>query len=261
MDTENCIVRKLYVLVHGCCHGAWCWYKVKPRLESAGHQVTVLDLAAAGINMNKIEDFDTFSQYSEPLLQLLPTIPPNERVVLVGHSLGGLSIALAMDKFPQKIAVGVFLAAFVPDIERKPSYVIEKFNERTPAAEWLDTEFSKCGNRTSLLFGPNLLSTKLYQLSSAEDLELAKALIRPGSLFLEDLSRQKNFSKEGYGSVPRAFVVCTEDLIIPLEYQLWMVKNAGINDVLEIKGADHMAMLSKPQELCESLLQIAIKYA
>ena len=31
-------------------------------------------------------------------------------------------------------------------------------------------------------------------------------------------------------------------------------------DVVEIKGADHMAMLSKPQELCDSLLKIATKY-
>ena len=93
-----------------------------------------------------------------------------------------------------------------------------------------------------------------------QDLELAMTLLRPGSLFIEDLSQEKNFSKQGYGSVPRAFIVCTDDLGIPLEYQLWMIQNAGINDALEIKGADHMAMLSKPQELCDSLQQIVSKY-
>jgi len=118
--------KKHFVLVHGACHGAWCWYKLKPRLESAGHKVTALDLAASGINLQKIEDVHTFSHYSEPLLQLLATIPPNEKVILVGHSLGGLNIALAMDKFPEKVEVGVFLTAFVPDIEHQPSYVLEK---------------------------------------------------------------------------------------------------------------------------------------
>ncbi|KAL7240066.1 hypothetical protein ACSBR2_005848 [Camellia fascicularis] len=29
-----------FVLVHGACHGAWCWYKLKPLLESHGHKVT-----------------------------------------------------------------------------------------------------------------------------------------------------------------------------------------------------------------------------
>jgi pimeloyl-ACP methyl ester carboxylesterase len=108
------------------CHGAWCWYKVKPRLESAGHLVTVLDLAASGINLKKIEDVNTVLEYSEPLLQLMATIPPNEKVILVGHSLGGLNIALAMEKFPDKIAVGVFLTAFAPDIGHDASYVLGK---------------------------------------------------------------------------------------------------------------------------------------
>ncbi|CAJ1942709.1 unnamed protein product [Sphenostylis stenocarpa] len=210
---------KHFVLVHGACHGAWCWYKLKPLLEFAGHRVTVLDLAASGINLQKIEDVDTFSQYSEPLLQLLATIPPNEKVILVGHSLGGLNIALALDKFPEKVAVGVFLTAVTPDIEHKPSYVLEK------------------------------------------DLELAKSLLRPAFLFGEDLSQLENFSKQGYGSVPLAYIVCNEDLTISLSFQLWMIQNAAINDVLEIKGADHMPMFSKPQELCNSLLQIAAKYA
>ena len=78
ISSGNCVDRnrkKHYVLVHGACHGAWSWCKLKPRLESEGHKVTVLDLAASGINMKRIADVDTFSQYSEPLLQLMTTIP------------------------------------------------------------------------------------------------------------------------------------------------------------------------------------------
>ncbi|MED6120604.1 hypothetical protein PIB30_022262 [Stylosanthes scabra] len=96
-----------------------------------------------------------------------------------------------------------------------------------------------------------------YQLSSAEDLELAKSLVRRGSLFVEELSKAENFSKEGYGSVECAYVMCSDDLAIPVEFQQWMIQNAGVSDVREIKGADHMAMISKPQELCSCLLQIA----
>lgn len=79
---------------------------------------------------------------------------------------------------------------------------------------------------------------------------------------MEDLTQQNNlFSKQGYGSVPNAFIVCNEDVAIPLKFQLWMIQNGGINDVFEIDGADHTAMLSKPQQLCDSLYQIAAKYA
>ncbi|XP_052114717.1 putative inactive methylesterase 20 [Arachis duranensis] len=222
MSTNSTDSIKHFILVHGACHGAWCWYKIKPLLEASGHKVTVVDLAASGTNLKKIEDVETFSQYSEPLLEVMESLPPKEKVVLVGHSLGGLNIALAMEKFPTKVQVGVFLTAFVPDTQHKPSYVIEKVD--------------------------------------ASDFELIKCLIRPSSLFIEDLSQEKNFSKEGYGSISRAFVVCTEDLTISLEYQQLMIQNSGINDVMEINGADHMAMLCKPQELSDCLQQIAAKY-
>lgn len=94
-----------------------------------------------------------------------------------------------------------------------------------------------------------------------KDLELAKTLVRPSSLFKEDFSKANNFSNEGYGSVPRVFIVCDEDMITKKEFQRWMIDNGGPNDVMEIKGADHMAMFSKPQELCDCLLEIACKYA
>ncbi|KAJ7944383.1 Salicylic acid-binding protein 2 [Quillaja saponaria] len=189
--------QKHYVLVHGACHGAWCWHKLKPRLESAGHKVTILDLAASGINRKAIQDLHGIVDYSEPLLEFLASLPSNEKVVLVGHSLGGLNVALAMEKFPEKVALGVFLTAFMPDIEHKPSYVIDEFIKRIPIDGWLDAQFSSSGSLTTVSFGPKFLSTKLYQLCSIEDLELAKVLVRPGLLFTEDLSKAKNFTKEG----------------------------------------------------------------
>lgn len=194
------------------------------------------------------------------MLGFLASLDPNEKVVLVGHSFGGMSIALAMEKFPEKIEVGIFLAAFIPDTQHKPSYVLEQYIERYPVTGWLDTEFSFGGNKMLLLPGSKFLSTKFFQLCSIEDLELVKILIRTGSLFLEDLSEAKNLSKEGYGSVPRACIVANDDLAIPLEYEQWMIQNAGIDAVKVINGADHMAMLSKPQELCLSLLEIADKF-
>ncbi|XP_043708941.1 methylesterase 1-like [Telopea speciosissima] len=120
-----------FVLVHGACHGAWCWYKVKPVLESAGHRVTAIDLAASGINMAKMEEVHTFSDYTQPLIELMESLPPGEKVTLVGHSLGGINLALAMDKFPHKISVAVFLTANMPDSTHSPSYIIDEVTSRS----------------------------------------------------------------------------------------------------------------------------------
>ncbi|PKI66017.1 hypothetical protein CRG98_013602 [Punica granatum] len=252
---------KHFVLVHSACHGAWAWFKLKHRLESAGHRVTVLDLAASGTNPRPIHEVYTFKEYTQPLLDFLhAAVPPAETVVLVGHSFGGLSLALASDMFADKVSVAVFLSAFVPDTTHGPSYVLDRATK-----EMLDTQFRPYQNGekrgTSIFFGPMFLSSKLYQLSPVEDLELGKILVRPGSLFMDDLSRQQKLSEEGYGSVTRVCIVCSEDEVIPKDFQRWMIQNSGIKYVFEIGGADHMAMFSKPQELCECLLGIANRYA
>lgn len=117
---------KHFVLVHGVNHGAWCWYKLKAMLVAGGHRVTTVDLAASGINMKRIEDVHTFQAYSEPLMEVLASLPAEEKVILVGHSLGGVTLALAADKFPHKISVAVFVTAFMPDTTHRPSFVLEQ---------------------------------------------------------------------------------------------------------------------------------------
>ncbi|ESR49701.1 hypothetical protein CICLE_v10033393mg [Citrus x clementina] len=283
--------QKHFVLVHGSNHGAWCWYKVKPRLEAAGHRVTAMDLAASGINMKKIQDVRSFYEYNEPLLEILASLSADEKVILVGHSFGGLSVALAADKFPHKISVAIFLTAFMPDTKHQPSYVVERFSESIPREERLDTQYSIIDksnpSRMSILFGHKFLTLKLYQLSPPEiflsnitltcldifhhksiiifsgkiDLELAKMLVKPGLLFTDELSKANEFSNEGYGSVKRDFVGSDKDNCIPKEFQQWMIQNNPVNEVMAIKGADHMAMLSKPQPLSDCFSQIAHKYA
>ncbi|KAJ0661423.1 putative alpha/beta hydrolase-1 [Helianthus annuus] len=162
-----------FILVHGACHGSWCWFKLKPLLEAAGHHVSAFDLTASGTNLQVIQQVATLADYTMPLLDFIATLPLDEKVVLVGHSLGGMNIALAMEKFPQKVSVGVFLTAFMPDTDHKPSYVLDQYNEITPAEAWLDTKFlpydaDQPDSEMSMFFGPKFLSSKLYQLTSAE---------------------------------------------------------------------------------------------
>ncbi|MBT3661687.1 MAG: alpha/beta fold hydrolase, partial [Rhodospirillaceae bacterium] len=37
-----------FVLVHGAYHAAWCWQRVVPVLEQAGHRVSAPDLPGHG---------------------------------------------------------------------------------------------------------------------------------------------------------------------------------------------------------------------
>jgi pimeloyl-ACP methyl ester carboxylesterase len=97
---------------------------------------------------------------------------------------------------------------------------------------------------------------------SGQDLELAKLLLRPGSQFMEDpmMKDETLLTDSNYGSVKRVFVIAKADSSSTEEMQRRMADLSPGAEVDEIAGADHMAMLSKPTELCEVLVKIANKY-
>ena len=103
-----------FVLVHGAGHGAWSWYRVLTLLKSAGHKVTALDLAASGIHPKQAHELRSLSDYLEPLMEFMASLPAEERVILVGHSFGGACNSVAMEKFPEKISVTVYATALMP---------------------------------------------------------------------------------------------------------------------------------------------------
>jgi pimeloyl-ACP methyl ester carboxylesterase len=89
-------------LVHGAGHGAWCWERLIPELETRGHQAVAMDLpcedpAAGCVRYAQVVD---------------RAIPPAEDLVLVGHSLAGLTIPLVAARRPVRRLV--FLCALVP---------------------------------------------------------------------------------------------------------------------------------------------------
>lgn len=88
---------------------------------------------------------------------------------------------------------------------------------------------------------------------------MAKLLLRPGSTFNSDQAKKDMLSKQNYHSVNRVFVVCKQDKAIKLEFQKWMVEQSPGTEVKEIEGADHIAMLSQPEELFSLLMDIAQK--
>lgn len=80
-------------------------------------------------------------------------------------------------------------------------------------------------------------------------------------MFIKDLSKVENFSDKGYGSVPRAYIVCKEDKTLTKEIQWWMIDNYPTKLVKEMEDTDHMPMFCKPQLLSDYLSEIAEKLA
>ncbi|KAK2975530.1 hypothetical protein RJ640_000980, partial [Escallonia rubra] len=169
------------------------WYKVVTLLESAGHRVTTLDLGASGINPTQLgREITSFSSNVQPLMEFMASLPIGERVILVGHSFGGFGISLAMESFPQKIVVAVYVTAFMPSYTILPAALIHQvtllisfkfalISKINNSFRWTQPEdsdskvffFFSSDNGpenppTSLQFGRNYMSTNLYQHCPSE---------------------------------------------------------------------------------------------
>ncbi|KAL5702037.1 hypothetical protein ACHQM5_027306 [Ranunculus cassubicifolius] len=236
-----------FVLVHGAAHGAWCWYKVETLLKSAGHKVTSLDMAASGINPKQANEVISDSVYYEPLTKFMESVSEEEKVVLVAHSLTGLGITAAMERFPDKIFVAVFVAAAMPGLTLTGEDIRNE-NDKKPLP--MDNEF---GDDGTLTYGPEYLKTYMYQLCTPEDFTLATKLVRPVHFFIQD---ETQLTKENYGSVRRAYVITGEDEVWGQAVQQYNIDNNPPVFKQEIQSSGHMVMLSKPHELYTSFLAI-----
>ncbi|QHO15987.1 L-type lectin-domain containing receptor kinase VII [Arachis hypogaea] len=198
-----------FVLVHGSCHGAWSWYKVITLLKSWGHNVTALDLAASGVNQKQALELKSISEYFEPLTKFMASsVGESQRVVLVGHSLGGLAISHAMEHFPHKISVAVFAAALMPGPMLNISTINQEDQGYKKKRPLLDNYYAydegPNKSATRFFFGPNYLATYLYQLSPQQDWNLATTLppgILPNSLDHAQTWKEGMFSELTAGKV------------------------------------------------------------
>lgn len=196
-----------FVLVHGACHGAWCWCRLSDLLKKAGNQVTADDLGGAGLNLKDGDGIRSLAEYNQPLTTF---INAEEKVILVGQSMGGVNLTYTMDQFPQKIAAAVFVTAFMPVSGTTPLQLIDQVYQRNQT--WGDTEV-KYGDEgqpsrpTSFKFGSNFAQEYLYDKSPSQDITLAWSLLRSSPALDEEVV----YSIENYVRVPRLYIVAEQD--------------------------------------------------
>ncbi|XP_020207973.1 salicylic acid-binding protein 2 [Cajanus cajan] len=254
-----CVNGKHFVLVHGANHGAWCWYKVATNLKSSGHDVTALDMAASGTNPRKMEEIDSVAKYHEPLMSFMASLPPDEKVILVGHSLGGLSVSIAMENYPQKISVAVFITATVVS----HNLTFAEIRRRWGPSSAKDYFIWDGPNKAPILssFGLEFFTSREYQLSPAEDLTLAMSLVRPLPPFMNNvklLTEQTAVTKNKNGRVSKVYIISEKDNLKTEDIQRWIIESTGpYVEVILIKDSDHMVLFSKPEKLSSELLKIA----
>jgi pimeloyl-ACP methyl ester carboxylesterase len=234
-----------YVLVHGAWHGAWCWQKLTPLLEEAGHRVLTVDLPGHGDNPAAVSEM-TLEQNAQRIRETIEEV--DEPVILVGHSMGGMSVTQAAELVPEKISTLVYLTAFLPnDGQSLPQLAAGDPDELVQKNMIVDEATG------TALVADHALRDAFYGECSDEDFALATSLLVPESLAA--MGAPVAISEERAGSVPRVYVECLRDRAITIRKQREMHSARGVGRVLQI-DTDHSPMLSTPRELADHLLSL-----
>ncbi|CAN5416302.1 alpha/beta fold hydrolase [soil metagenome] len=101
------------VLVHGAWQGAWCWERVTPLLEQAGHRVESPTLRGSGDRASELSPEVTLDDHIDEVSEIVASL--NEGgVLLVGHSYAGMVLAGVAERIADRLAGLVFIDAFYP---------------------------------------------------------------------------------------------------------------------------------------------------
>ena len=100
------------VLVHGAWHGAWCWQLVLPLLQAAGLAAHAVNLTGVGDRAHLLSGQIRLSTHVADVLGLIDTLEL-PRVLLVGHSYGGLVITGVADALLKRAPAATALHGLV----------------------------------------------------------------------------------------------------------------------------------------------------
>lgn len=228
-----------FLLIHGSCHGAWCWRDVIPALADLGHTARAIDLPSHGTDKTPVNDV-TLDMYIDAILDAIKT-----PVVLVGHSMAGYPIAGAANKAPDKIAHLVYLCAYAP-ISGKSLVEMRKMAPRQP----IMAAVQMSEDRQSFTIDPAQQRGLFYHDCPDEAVEYAARNLCPQAVLPQatPLTLGPN-----YDSVRKTYIRCADDQTIPPEYQLEMA--ARFDDVHHIQTS-HSPFFADPRGLATLLDQI-----
>ncbi len=232
-----------FVLIHGAWHGGWCWERVQPLLEARGHTVVAPDLPGLGADKTPVDTvtMDTWVDFVTSLID-----DQNGPVVLVGHSRGGVVISEAAERIPEKIGKLIYLTAFMLPDGMSMQQVIDRNDQPNAAADMIEAS----PDFLTLSIKSDKVQENFYNLTAEEWVKKAEEQLRPEPVM--SFLSQVAVSDDRFGRVPRAYIECTEDHVIPIEVQRSFRVSLTCDDVITL-NSDHSPFFSMPEELASAL--------
>jgi pimeloyl-ACP methyl ester carboxylesterase len=229
-----------FVLVHGGVHQASAWAPLLPHLR---HRVLAVDLPGRGSRPADLAQVGIETCVDSICADI--DAWDVERVVLVGHSLAGVTVPLVAERVPDRVAHVVLLSALVPPAG-KSVFASLRWYERAFVSRLVrqDEPFTLTPPMVKFGFGNSLTPDRW---------EALKAQICPeSSRLLYELVERRPLV-----DVAVTYVVHLRDRILSIKRQHASIDNLSRPVEIRTIDAGHTAFAARPQEVGALLDEIA----
>src|ERR1700722_17783902 len=278
-----------FVLVHGGWHNHSAWDRVTPILKANGLAALTLDLPGAGVNAIAptslgLRPFDpaafaaerspiagvTQEERTQAVVALVEEAASLSdcKVILVGHSAGGMTISAVAERVPNLLLAVVYLAGFMVPKGTPLLAMLQHETLSSALAPGLFVGDPVAIGATRINVGStdeayrSLLKAAFYgDVSESEFARAASQLhcdeSNAGAVASSDLTPGR------FGSVPRHYIRCTQDCAIPLAGQDHMIASVdgtiGGRTVTHTLQSSHSPFLSQPAALSKIFIDIYLQ--
>jgi len=278
--------KAVYVLVHGGWHSHSAWDRVVPILEADGQVALTLDLPGAGANAiapaslaRRPFDADAFANERSPVADVTQeqrthavvalvraaALLGDGKVILIGHSAGGVTVSAVAEEIPELLHAVVYLSGFLVP-KGLPLLAMLQHESMSPAlAPRLFIGDALATGATRIHPGSTdpayraLLKASFY--ADVTDAAFAEAVAHlhcdepnGGALAPSQITRER------FGTVPRHYIRCTRDCAVPLSGQDHMIAavdgSIGGRTITHTLESSHSPFLSQPAALSKILIEI-----
>ncbi|MEM8862098.1 MAG: alpha/beta fold hydrolase [Chloroflexota bacterium] len=276
-----------FVFVHGAWHNKETWIKVIERLEAKGYGGIAIDLPGAGEHAKIPQSFsnrplDPAAFASEPSPNAGTTQEErnsavraaieqaaalgNGKVVLVGHSLGGITLSPVTESIPEQLHAVVYVTAFM----LPPGMMaVQMITHELMAAALVPKLFMADPEQVGALRWDVASPDPEYRFlakaafyADVPDDEIDEALSR---LHCDEpvavAAQPSNITPDKFGTVNRHYIKCVQDQAITLagqEHMIALVDEAmGNGTIVHALDTSHSPFYSQPDALVDILLEAA----
>jgi pimeloyl-ACP methyl ester carboxylesterase len=236
-----------YVLVHGAWQAPYVWDAVRAGLVKKGNKVIVVELPGHGNDQTLMHTLN-MNVYRDKVIDAINKV--DGKVILVGHSMGGVVITAVAEQIPGKISKLVYIGAFVPASGQS----LGELANTDPGSK-LGPLITPSADQFTLDVKRDQLTYLFINDGSAAAKQKVLANYRPEPAI--PFGDKVTLTAAHFGAVEKVYIKTLQDIVISPGLQDRMIESANIKTVYSV-NTSHSPFLAQPKAVTALLIKIGL---